>query len=109
VIRLIDRRKEAVLGVLRKLADGSLRLEPVERRQAELVIESDGLGEARPGDLVEVEQVSSGRYGLPRGKVIAVLGSLDSEKAVSMIAIHAHDIPHIFPPQVLAEAQEMNP
>ena len=107
VIRLIDRRKEAVLGVLRKLADGSLRLEPVERRQPELEIEPDGSNGAKPGDLVEVEQTSSGRYGLPRGKVIAVLGSLDSEKAVSMIAIHAHDIPHIFPPEVLAEAEAM--
>ncbi len=109
VIRLIDHRKEAVLGVVRRLADGSFRLEPVERRQAELVIEPDGLGEAKAGDLVEAAQTSSGRYGLPRGKVIAVLGSLDSEKAVSMIAIHAHDIPYVFPPQVLAEAAEMKP
>jgi ribonuclease R len=109
VIRLIDRRKEAVLGVVRKTADASFRLEPVERRQAELVIDPDALGDAKPGDLVEVEQVSAGRYGLPRGKVITVLGSLDSEKAVSMIAIHAHDIPHIFPANVLTEAEEMKP
>ncbi|MFH2014584.1 MAG: ribonuclease R [Pseudomonadota bacterium] len=109
VIRLIDHRKEVVLGVVRKLADGSFRLEPVERRQAELIIDTGGLGDARPGDLVEVEPTSAGRYGLPRGKVSAVLGSLESEKAVSMIAIHAHDIPHVFPPQVLAEADEMKP
>ena len=51
----------------------------------------------------------AGRYGLPRGKVIAVLGSLTSEKAVSMIAIHAHGIPHIFPPAVLAEAEAAKP
>ncbi|WP_374684872.1 ribonuclease R [Mesorhizobium sp. J428] len=109
VIRLIDHRKDLALGVLRKLADGSFRLEPVERRQPELMIDADALGDAKPGDLVEAEQVSSGRYGLPRGKVVAVLGSLDSEKAVSMIAIHAHDIPHVFPPQVLAEADAMKP
>lgn len=109
VIRLIDHRKDAALGVVRKLADGTFRLEPVERRQPELMIDPDALGDAKPGDLVEVEQVSSGRYGLPRGKVTSVLGSLDSEKAVSMIAIHAHDIPHVFPPQVLAEADAMKP
>ena len=51
----------------------------------------------------------AGRYGLPRGKVIAVLGSLTSEKAVSMIAIHAHDIPHIFPAAVIAEAEAAKP
>ncbi|MGO4837467.1 RNB domain-containing ribonuclease, partial [Rhizobiaceae sp. 2RAB30] len=50
-----------------------------------------------------------GRYGLPRARVLTVLGSLTNEKAVSMIAIHAHDIPHIFPPEVLAEAQEAKP
>ncbi|MCO5164286.1 MAG: ribonuclease R [Mesorhizobium sp.] len=109
VIRLLDHRKDVVLGVIRKLADGSFRLEPVERRQAELVIDTDGLGDARPGDLVEVDQVSAGRYGLPRGRVSAVLGSLESEKAVSMIAIHAHEIPHVFPPHVLAEAEELKP
>ncbi|MGB6117536.1 MAG: ribonuclease R [Mesorhizobium sp.] len=109
VIRIIDRRKEAALGVLRKLSDGSFRIEPVERRQPELVIETDGLNGAKPGDLVEVEQTASGRYGLPRGRVMTVLGSLSSEKAVSMIAIHAHEIPHIFPPQVLAEAQAVTP
>ncbi|MDP3895497.1 MAG: ribonuclease R, partial [Mesorhizobium sp.] len=109
VIKLIDRRKDQVLGVIRRLPDGSFRIEPVERRQAELIIDSFDLKGAKPGDLVEVEQTSAGRYGLPKGKVITVLGSLESEKAVSMIAIHAHEIPHIFPPTVLAEADNMKP
>lgn len=104
IIKLLARRVDATLGVLRKLDDGSFRIEPVERRQPELTVDSDALNNAKPGDLVEVEQVSAGSYGLPRGKVLQVLGSLSSEKAVSMIAIHAHDIPHIFPPEVLAEA-----
>lgn len=104
IIKLLARRVDATLGVLRKLDDGSFRIEPVERRQPELTVDSDALNNAKPGDLVEVEQVSAGSYGLPRGKVLQVLGSLSSEKAVSMIAIHAHDIPHIFPPEVLTEA-----
>ena len=104
VIKLLASHVDATLGVLRKLDDGSYRIEPVERRQPELTVDSDALNNAKPGDLVEVEQVSAGRYGLPRGKVLQVLGSLSSEKAVSMIAIHAHEIPHIFPPEVLAEA-----
>ena len=104
VIKLLASRVDATLGVLRRLEDGSFRIEPVERRQAELIVDADSLNNAKPGDLVEVEQVSAGSYGLPRGKVLQVLGSLSSEKAVSMIAIHAHEIPHIFPPEVLAEA-----
>ena len=110
VIRIFEKRREAVLGVFRQLGDGSYRIEPVERRQAELVVEKEFAGRAKPGDLVEVEPVSSGgRYGLPRAKVLGVVGSLESEKAVSMIAIHAHDIPHIFPQEVLDEVTAMAP
>jgi ribonuclease R len=109
VMKVFDRRREAVLGVLRVAHDGTLRIEPVERQQAELVVEPEFLNGAEPGDLVEVEQVSTGRYGLPRARVIAVIGSMTSEKAVSMIAIHAHDIPHIFPQDALAEAAAAKP
>ena len=109
VMKVFEKRREAVLGIFRKLQDGSFRIEPVERRQPELVVDPDFAGNAASGDLVEVEQVSSGRYGLPRAKVLSVLGSLESEKAVSMIAIHAHDIPHIFPPEAIAEAQAAKP
>jgi len=109
VMKVFERRAEAVLGVLSKADDGTFRIEPVERRQPEMTIARDDLNGAEIGDLVEVEQASSARYGLPRGRVIQVLGSLISEKAVSMIAIHAHDIPHIFPPDVLAEAEAVRP
>ena len=109
VMKVLEKRREAVLGVLREMSDGTLRIEPVERRQSELVVDKDYAGGAKNGDLVEVEPVSSGRYGLPKAKVLTVLGSLTSEKAVSMIAIHAHEIPHIFPPEVLEQAQAAQP
>lgn len=109
IIRVFDRRRESVLGVFRAFKDGSFRIEPVERRQPELVVDPEFRGDARHGDLVEVEPSRAGRYGLPRGKVIAVLGSLTSEKAVSMIAIHAHEIPHIFPQAALDEAAAAKP
>ncbi|MGE3869218.1 MAG: ribonuclease R [Pseudorhodoplanes sp.] len=109
VMKIFERRKEAALGVVRQLADGSWRVEPTERRQAELTLEPEDRNGAKPGDLVEVETVKAGRYGLARAKVIAVLGSPTGEKAISMIAIHAHDIPHIFPPEVLKEAESARP
>jgi ribonuclease R len=109
VVKIFEKRKDAVLGVFRAFKDGTFRIEPVERRQPELIVEDEFIGGAKDGDLVEVEAVRASRYGLPRGKVIAVLGSLTSEKAVSMIAIHAHDIPHIFPEAVIAEAEAAKP
>lgn len=109
VMKVFERRAEAVLGVLRKADDGTFRIEPVERRQPEMTVARDDLNGAELGDLVEVEQASSARYGLPRGRVNQVLRSLTNEKAVSMIALHAHDIPHIFPPDVLAQAEAVKP
>ncbi len=109
VMKLLEKRAAAALGVVRALPDGTLRLDPVERRQPEMTIDAEQAGGARPGDLVEVETSSGGRYGLPRAKVITVLGSLTNEKAISMIAIHVHDIPHVFPKEVQAEADAIRP
>ncbi|WP_292191163.1 ribonuclease R [Mesorhizobium sp.] len=109
VMKIFEKRTEAVLGVFRVLQDGTFRIEPVERRQPELVVDKEFQNGAKNGDLVEVEPARASRYGLPRAKVLAVLGSLTSEKAVSMIAIHAHDIPHVFPADVIAEAEAVKP
>src|SRR5262249_7287458 len=51
----------------------------------------------------------SGRLGLPTARVKERLGSLASEKAVSLIAIHVHDIPYIFSGEVLREAEAASP
>lgn len=109
VIKVIDKRRGATLGVVHKLADGEIRLLPTDRRGEEMVIEPDGLGDAKHGDLVESETVRSGRFGLPRARVLSVVGSVASEKAISMIAIYSHGIPHIFPKQVMDEAEEAKP
>jgi len=111
IIKVIDKRRGALLGVYREMAGGTGgRLMPIERRGEEMVIEAEDVGDARDGDLVEVEvgRVSS-RLGLARAKVLSVIGSVASEKAISMIAIHAQGIPHIFPPSVLDEAEAAKP
>ena len=48
-------------------------------------------------------------YGLASGKVKERLGSLATEKAVSLIAIHAHEIPQAFSPSALREAEAAKP
>jgi ribonuclease R len=108
VIKILDRRPATVLGVVRIAPDGA-RIEPVDRKQKELIVETDGLGKAKEGDLVSVEATQSGRYGLPKARVKDVIGSMKSEKAVSLIAIHAHGIPFAFPPEALKEAESVRP
>jgi len=109
VVKILDHASNTVLGVLRKLSNGEWRLEPVNRKQPEVQLDSSALQNAESGDLVEVELTSSRRYGLPHGKVLQVVGSIDSEKALSMIAIHEHEIPHIFPAAVIEEAESAPP
>lgn len=105
VIKVIDRQRGAVLGVLKMMGDGGARLMPIERRGEEMQVDATDIGEAKDGDLVEVEVSRAARFGLTRARVLNIVGSVASEKAISMIAIHAHGIPYIFPQSVIAEAE----
>jgi ribonuclease R len=109
VMKVLDRDRGASLGVFRAMPGGGGRIDPIERRGKELMVDPDYVGKASDGDLVEVETARIGRYGMPRGKVLSVVGSVASEKAISMIAIHAHGIPYQFPEAVLAEAKSAKP
>jgi ribonuclease R len=111
VTRIMDRAKLRVLGIFRPTPDGGGRLVPVDKKQMgrELTIPAVATLGAQEGDLITVEVARSGRSGLPVAHVMERLGSLTSERAVSLIAIHAHSLPHVFPREVLAEAQAMKP
>jgi ribonuclease R len=111
VIKLIDRAKHRTLGIFRGLPGGGGRLVPIDKKQLgrELTIPANATAGAVDGDLVAVEAARRGRMGLMAGTVVERLGSLTSERAVSIIAIHAHDIPHTFPRAVLEEAEAAQP
>jgi ribonuclease R len=111
VIKLIDHAKSRVLGIFRKLPDGGGRLLPVDKKQAgrELNIAAHDAGGAEDGDLVSVTIVRSRGFGLASGRVRERLGSLATEKAVSLIAIHSHEIPQEFSPAALREAEAAEP
>jgi ribonuclease R len=111
VIKVVDHAKTRVLGIFRALPAGGGRLIPVDKKQAgrELNIAKADSGGAEDGDLVSVDLVRSRGFGLASGKVKERLGSLASEKAVSLIAIHAHEIPQAFSPAALREAEDAKP
>ncbi len=109
IIKILDKRRGALLGVFKDAPGGGGRLLPIERRGEEMLIDPDDKGGAKDGDLVEVEVARLRSFGLPRAKVLSIVGSVASEKAISMIAIHAHGIPYIFPPAVVAEADDAKP
>ncbi len=111
VIRVIAQAKARVLGIFRKDPDGGGRLVPVDKKQAgrELNIAKADSGDAEDGDLVSVDLIRTRNFGLASGRVKERLGSLASEKAISLIAIHAHEIPQAFTPSALREAEAAKP
>jgi len=111
VIKIIDRPKQRVLGIFRKNPNGGGRLEPVDKKmlRKELAIPAGATADAEDGDLVAVETGRAPRLGLPTGRVVEKLGSFASEKAISLIAIHAHQIPHVFRRDTLVEADAAKP
>ncbi|MET0670165.1 MAG: ribonuclease R [Xanthobacteraceae bacterium] len=111
VIKVIDHAKQRVLGIYRALPGGGGRLVPVDKKQLgkELSIAPGHSKDAQDGDLIVVSLQRQGRFGLASARVEEKLGSLKSERAVSIIAIHAHEIPHAFPQAVIAEAEAAKP
>lgn len=110
VIKVLEKKQGAVLGIFRKRDGDRLPyLEPIDRKQRELDVDPSDLKEADDGDLVSVQVTRSGRFGNPRASIIERFGSMNSEKAVSEIALQSHGIPHVFPAAVEAQAEEAKP
>ena len=111
IIRVIERAAPRVIGVFRTLPSGGARLVPVDKKQLgkEMAIAASATKGANDGDLIAASVIRTGRFGLPVAQVEELLGSLKSERAVSLIAIHAHGIPHVFPVAAEAEANAAKP
>ena len=111
VIKVLAKRREQSLGVIRIGRDGKARLVSIDKkaRGGPMDIPAGFLNGAGDGDLVSVEPGRENRYGVREARVVERLGSLNSERAVSLIAIHAHAIPHVFSPEALAEAAAARP
>ncbi len=112
IVKLLPRGKTQVLGIFRAGMRGGGRIVPIDKKnvsRGELSVSPGDEGPARDGDLVAVEVLRTGRLGLPVAKVRERLGALDNERAISLIAIHAHQIPHVFGPEVIAQAERARP
>jgi ribonuclease R len=110
IIKLLSRAKTQVLGIYRRDPQSGGRVSPVDKKMASRgdyrILPGDE-STAEDGDLVAVEVLAASRLGLPSARVREKLGSLSSERAISLIAIHTHGIPSQFRPEALAEAEHM--
>jgi ribonuclease R len=100
---------ERILGVLREGPHG-FRVMPVERKaRGEYVLEKRDAKDAKNNELVLCELVGRKVAGFPRVRVVERIGSMDSPRTISLIAIHAHGIPTVFPQDVIDEAKAAQP
>jgi ribonuclease R len=106
IIRRIEGGHETrVLGVYRPAADGG-RITPTDRRnRTEFFVLPPNRGDAEAGDLVLAEILPAGRLGLPQARVVDRFGSTAEPRAISLIAIHTHGLPTVFPHGALREAE----
>ncbi len=111
VMKILDRGRARLIGVFRAVPGHGGRLLPVDKKNLgrELHIPEEAMGEARDGDLVAVDVIRNARFGAPMAKVRERLGNLNSERAISQIAIEVHGIPYVFRADTLAEAERAQP
>jgi ribonuclease R len=109
-IRRIAAAPARVLGIFKRDSHGG-RILPIDKGEAQQWVVTPGNDSgAQDGELVEAEAVGpKGRLGLPKARVTERLGDPQGPRAVSLIAIHQHGIPDVFPERVLEEAERAEP
>ncbi|MAP94148.1 MAG: ribonuclease R [Ponticaulis sp.] len=110
MIKKLENRREAMIGVFEKNAHGGGMVESTSRKDKRsfLIFPNDANG-AGDNDLVRCEPLPSRGHGPKRGKIIEILGQADDPRAASLIAMAAHDIPDQFEDAVIAAAESAQP
>ncbi len=111
VIRRLDRETTTrLIGVLRDAPATGWRLVPINKKErTEYALDKSDLNSAQHNELVVAEPKAGRIAGFSRVKVVERIGSMDSPKTISLIAIHDHGIPTEFPKVVIDEAKAAKP
>ncbi len=90
-----------VLGVF----DGR-RIQPSDRRhKAEWHVPDEHRMGARPDEIVLAEPLPSAALGPRAAKIVERLGPVGGAGSISLLCVHMHGIPDVFPPDAVAEAE----
>lgn len=111
ILKLLKASPRSILGVFHGGINGG-RIHPIDKKNRdEYWVDEDDVRGAVDGELVTAEPVLRRRrdMGPKRARVRERLGDVSDARSISMIAIHAHDIPYEFPADVVAEAEKAKP
>jgi ribonuclease R len=105
-LRRVSETPGRVLGVF-KASRHENRIVPTDRRtKAEWIVPPGQEGGAEPDEIVLAEPIARHQHlGLKPVRIIERLGQLGDARSISLIAIHTHDIPHVFPDDAEQEAK----
>ncbi|MEJ8573407.1 ribonuclease R [Microbaculum marinum] len=110
VVRVLDRKPRTVIGVFEPQSGGGGVIHSVDKKdRRDLVVAPGDAGDAKRGDLVAVEVKRGTRSGPSHAIIRDIVGDMRGEKAVSLIAILTHGIPHEFPEAAIEEANAAKP
>ncbi len=105
IVEVLERRLSRLIGRFEQEAGISYVVPDDRRIQRNVQIPIDAREGAKHGQLVVCEIVQPPTAQRPPiGRVLTVLGEKLTPSLVVEAAIHGHDLPHEFPPAVLAEA-----
>ena len=105
IVEVLERRLNRLIGRFEIESGISFVVPDDARVQRNVQVPSDARLDAKPGQLVvcEITQPPTA-HRPPIGRVLAVLGDKLTASLAVEAAIHGHEIPHEFPPEVLAQA-----
>ena len=111
IVKILDKAAGRPLGVFRKLETGGGRVHPVDKKAAgrDWFVPPDLAEGAEDGELVALAPLRERGFGVPSARVVERLGAVDTEKAISRIALAAHNLPDEFSAAALAEAAHARP
>ena len=107
VVEVLERSRRRVVGRFFR-AGGLALVSPDHRRlHQDVVVEADGgEGSVRESEMVVVELAEQPFRGVePAGRIVERLGDPERPGMAAEIAIRGHEIPHVWPDDVLAEAE----
>jgi ribonuclease R len=107
--RMLGSPSTRVVGVFYRDREGGTVIPADRRNRDEYRVAERDAGGADDGELLKVEQVTPGRLGIPRARIVERLGRSSDPGAVSLLAIASHEIPTEFPAAAIAEAEAAPP
>ena len=111
IVKILDKGAGRPLGVFFALETGGGRVQGIEKRAAgrDYFVAPGLENGARDGELVSLAPLRERNSGAPAARVLERLGPVDTERAISRIAIAAHGLPDVFSDAALAEAKAARP